>query len=423
LNTELARLNHVFIPTTSAERDRYRNSRMFRRLQRLGIPFARLSREGRALLGVACAAGLFSADLGHTQAHVLVFSTAALLVAALLFTPAFRLADVTAHIAVPRRVTVGDEIAITVTLHNAGPKEQRAVRWEAPFLPWDGSFRGPASPVVNLPAGGRSSSVVRACFVSRGQHQLDPFRAVALLPLRLSQGAPLRTPSARFIVVPRVARVQSVAMPKNRRHQPGGVARASRTGDATDLLGVRPYRPGDPMRDLHARSWARHGSPMVREYQEEYFTRFGIVLDTDSAAASRQHVEGALSLTAGIIACLCRGEALVDVLVTGEHVARLALGRSLGALDQALDLLAVVGPQPGFASERVLAHLTPHLERLSSIVFVAVTWDDVRAAFVAAIRARGVGCLVLIVGDEAARTASATTVPLSAIVQGEAISL
>jgi hypothetical protein len=162
---------------------------------------------------------------------------------------------------------------------------------------------------------------------------------------------------------------------------------------------------------------------MVREYQEEYFTRIGIVLDTDSGAANREHLEGALSLSAGIIACLCRGEALVDVLVTGEHVAKLALGRSLGALDQALDLLAVVRPQPGFASERTLAQLAPHLERLSSVVFVALAWDDARAAFVAAIRARGVGCVVLIVGDETARTANATTVPLSAIVQGEAISL
>jgi uncharacterized protein (DUF58 family) len=423
LNRELARLNHVFIPTTSEERDRYRNSRTFRRLQRFGVPFARLTREGRALFGLACVTGLFSADLGHTQAHVLVFSTAALLVAALLFTPIYRLIDVTAHVAAPRRVMVGDEIAITVTLHNASRREQRAVRWELPFLPWDGSFRGPTSPVVDVPAGGRSSTVIRACFVARGQHQLDPFRAVALVPLRLSQGAPLRTPSARFIVVPRVARVLSVSTPKNRRHQPGGVARASRTGDATDLLGVRPYRPGDPVRDLHARSWARHGSPMVREYQEEYFTRIGIVLDTDANAASREHLEGALSLSAGVIACLCRSEALVDVLVTGEHVDQLALGRSLGALDQALDLLAVIQPQPGFASDRVLAHLAPHLERLSSVVFIAVAWDDARAAFVAAIRARGVGCVVLIVGDEAARTASATTVPLSAIVGGEAISL
>jgi hypothetical protein len=86
-------------------------------------------------------------------------------------------------------------------------------------------------------------------------------------------------------------------------------------------------------------------------------------------------------------------------------------------------LLAVIQAQPGFASDRVLAQLAPHLERLSSVVFIAVTWDDSRAAFAAAIRARGVGCLALIVGDQAARSANVTTVPLSAIVGGEAISL
>jgi uncharacterized protein (DUF58 family) len=423
VKADLARLNHVLIPASSAERDRYRNTRLFRRLARAFGLFARLSREGRAFLAMAFLAGLFGADLGSTQTHVLVSATASLLVAALFFTPAYRLTGVTAQISVPRRVSVGHELAITLSLRNEGPQEHSAVRWEAPLLPWDGSFRGRASPVVPLPPGGQSSSVIRVCFSARGQHHLDPFRAVELLPLRLSQGAPLRTRSARFIVVPQVARVLSVTTPKNRRHQPGGVARASRTGDATDLLGVRPYRAGDPVRDLHARSWARYGSPMVREYQEEYFTRIGIVLDTDAAAASAAHLEGALSLGAGIIASLCRGEALVDVLITGEQVTKLALGRSLGALDQALDLLAVVRPQTGFAHDRLLAQLSPYLERLSSIVFVAVTWDDSRAAFAAAIRARGVGCVVFIVGDESARTEIATTVPLGAIVKGEALSL
>jgi uncharacterized protein (DUF58 family) len=423
LNVDLARLNHILVPASSAERDRLRNTRLARGLARALTPFARLSREGRVLFAMTCVAVLFSADLGRTQTHVLVFATASLLVAAVLFTPAYRLRGVTARVSVPRRVTVGQEFAITLSLHDDGQREHPAVRWEPPLLPGSGSFLGRPSPVVHLPAGGDANCVIRACFSARGQHHLDFFRAVELLPLRLSQGAPLRTESARFMVVPRVARVLSVTTPQNRRRQPGGVARASRTGDSTDLLGVRPYRPGDPVRDLHARSWARHGSPMVREYVEEYFTRIGIVLDTDAAVASAAHLEGALSLCAGIIANLCRGESLVDVLVTGQHVTQLALGRSLGALDQALDLLAVVRPEPGFASERLLARLSPYLERLSSVVFVALTWDDARAAFVASLRARGVGSVVFIVGDQAARTESATTVPLAAIARGEALSL
>jgi hypothetical protein len=71
----------------------------------------------------------------------------------------------------------------------------------------------------------------------------------------------------------------------------------------------------------------------------------------------------------------------------------------------------------------MLGRLSPHLERLSSVVLVALGWDDARAAFVAAIRARGVETLVLVVGDRTSRTAQTTMVPLDAITRGEALAL
>ncbi|HMJ55632.1 MAG TPA: DUF58 domain-containing protein [Polyangiaceae bacterium] len=420
---DLAELNHVLIPGSKSGRDRYRNMWFMRRLRFLGTPFMRLSREGRALLVMVGMAALFGGDLGGTQVHVLVLASTSLLVSAFLFTRAYRLSGVTAGISLPRRVTLGDEIALTISLRNDGDRTHRSIRVVPPLLPWDGAFTALPNDIEELPRGGHLTTTTRARFAARGEHHIDPFLAVALLPLGLSQGAPLRTSGARFVVVPKVARVVSLTTPKNRRHQPGGIARASRTGDATDLLGVRPYRPGDPVRDLHARSWARHGSPMVREYQEEYFTRIGIVVDTDASAASSAHLEGALSLAAGVVASLCRGEALVDVLVTGEHVEKLSLGRSLGSLDQALDVLAAVRPRPGFAAEAMLGRLSPYLERLSSVVLVALGWDDARAAFVAAIRARGVETLVLVVGDRTSRTTHATTVALDSITRGEALAL
>lgn len=162
---------------------------------------------------------------------------------------------------------------------------------------------------------------------------------------------------------------------------------------------------------------------MVREYQEEYFTRIGVVVDTDADAASPAHLEAALSLAAGVVARLCCGEALVDVLVVGQRVERLSLGRSLGSLDQALDVLATVRARPGFTAERVLAILGPEIERLSSIVLVALAWDKTREEVASAIRGRGIGCLALVVGDRNERAAHATTVALDAIVNGQELAL
>src|SRR5262249_59829460 len=95
----------------------------------------------------------------------------------------------------------------------------------------------------------------------------------------------------RFLVVPKLARVEHVSTPLGRRYQPGGVALASKTGESMELIGVRPYRAGDVVRDLHAKSSARLGFPVVREYVQEYFTRIGVVLDTDRTISTPEQLE------------------------------------------------------------------------------------------------------------------------------------
>jgi uncharacterized protein (DUF58 family) len=249
------------------------------------------------------------------------------------------------------------------------------------------------------------------------------------VPLGLSMGRPVPSTGCRFLVVPKIARVERLALPTGRRHQPGGVALASKTGESMDLLGVRPYRAGDAVRDLHAKSWARLGVPVVREYQEEYFSRIGVVLDTDLAAAEEagakdpeRLLEAAISLAAGVVANLSRGEALIDLLVAGDRVHELTLGRSLGFLEQALDLLACVEPGPRLAPGALVERLATHLSRLSCVIVVALGRDEGELA--ERIRGHGVACTVIAVGDRSdVRDRESKTVAVESIERGEALSL
>jgi uncharacterized protein (DUF58 family) len=421
--SDFARINHVLIPQTKSERDRYRHGRLARWLRPVGAIISRLSREGRAFLTIVCGTAILCIDIGRTQSFVLAFATLSLLTAALLFTGYYRLGGVSVRVHAPRRVAVGDEIDVTVALRNDGDADHVSIGIEPPFLPWDGTWTAPPESIAKLASRAQARSIARARFVARGEHHLDPFRVAAVLPIGLSQGPAISTDGVRFVVVPRVARVVSLATPVGRRYQPGGIANASHTGDATDLLGIRPYRPGDPIRDLHAVSWARYGEPMVREYQEEYFTRIGVVVDTDTTGASPAHLEAALSLAAGVVARLCGGEALVELLIVGERVQKLSLGRSLGSLDQALDALATVRARPHFTAESVLAIMGPEFDRLSSVVFIALAIDEARTAVVSAIVGRGIGCLTLAVGNATARAPNVTTVSIDSITKGEELAL
>jgi uncharacterized protein (DUF58 family) len=423
VKAQLARINHILVPSSKRQRDRYRHGWLGRRLARLAWVFARLSREGRALASMASLTLLFGADIARGESHVLSLATLSLVVAALLFSRGYRSSGLVSRLHLPQRVAVGEEIEIAIELVNEGRRDLYHLRTEPPLLPWDGTFSQLPADIERLARKSRLRTSARARFVARGAHHLDPFRVAALVPLALAQGAAQETPGASFLVVPKVARVVRVSTPRGRRHQPGGVAGASRTGDATDLAGVRPYRPGDPLRDLHARSWARLGTPMVRQYQEEYFTRIGVVVDTATPGGRPEPLEAGLSLCAGIIARLCRGEALVDVLVTGEHAERLSLGRSLASLERALDVLSAVKPFAGFAEHRLLGQLGPYLGQLSSVVLVALDWDEARARFVAAVEAHSVSVVAFAVGDAGDASSRVRRVPIEAIASGQELAL
>jgi uncharacterized protein (DUF58 family) len=206
-------------------------------------------------------------------------------------------------------------------------------------------------------------------------------------------------------VVPRPANVVRLGIELATRHQPGGVALASNTGESMDLRGVRPYRKGDRVRDLSARTWARTGKPAVREYQEEYFTRVGVILDCVAPAKRSARVdeafEAAVSLAAGVVAHLGRGDALVDLLVTGGEIHALTLGRSLGFLEQALDHLAVADLEANVDRGRLVERLAPHLARLSAVVLIVDGWDEAREAFVRGVEKSGVRVHTIAVGEHA----------------------
>jgi len=336
---------------------------------------------------------------------------AGLLAASLVASRRLRLDDIAVSVEAPRRVTVGEPVTFTIACtrgakHRAPARAVRhPIRVRGPFLPWDGAWLDEAPDEIVVPDTGRAESKMRARFVQRGLHHLDPFTAAAVAPAGLACGPRITSEAVKLHVVPRIANVVKLPKVVAMRHQPGGVALASKSGEAMDLLGIRPYRPGDPVRDLHARSWARTGVPVVREYQQEYFTRVGVVLDSDVGDPER--LEAAVELAAGVIAHLSRGEALVDVIVVGDHVHELTVGRSLGYLDQALDMLSTVERGPVLKAASLMRRLEPYLDRLSSVVIIAHAEGDERLAVRHGIEAKGIACSTIVVDDALVRSIAA----------------
>jgi uncharacterized protein (DUF58 family) len=419
VNLDLARLNHILIPSTKEGRDRLRQSRLGRLARPLERLYLTTTPDGQLLAMLAIFAGLFGLDARHSEAYLLSGLIASLMAASFLVGTRSRLSTAAIQVTAPPRVALGEPISFTVICSNHGEAPIQAIRLRGPFLPYDGTWMGDP-PVIGEVGPHRQARVeLGARFARRGQHHLDPFGMGALVPLGLTTGPVLESAGVRFLVVPRVAPVARLPLPLGRRYQPGGVALASRTGDSSEFHGIRPYRPGDAARDLHARTWARVGEPVVRERQQEFFSRVAVVVDTEASAASARALESVLSLAAGVTARLMQGEALVDLLVANGEPSNLVLGRSLGHLEQALDLLACVEGGAALDPDALLARLETLLPRLSSLLLLALTWDERRRRFLERVRAAGVGCRVLLVGEGGG--AEATAIPVAAIERGEAL--
>jgi uncharacterized protein (DUF58 family) len=424
----LSRLNHILIPTTKAERDRFRQSRAGRTIYHLFRVWLALSDEGRYLMLLWLITGAAGLSVRSNHIFVLWSALTGLIAVSVVCRRFFNLEGVSLRVTLPPRTSVGEEVTFSVTVRNESRHPYQAIRMSGPFLPWDGSYTGDQPVVPILPAHASKRVEARARFQARGEHHLDPFTAASLVPFGIAVGPDVSSVGIRFLVVPRVATVVRFETPVTHRYQPGGVALASLTGESMELVGVRPYKPGDPIRDLHARSWARLGYPVVREYRQEYFTRIGVLLDTDFEKENEKNIEASISLAAGLVAHLCKGEALIDVLLIGEEVYQLTLGRSLGFLDQALDLLACVEPGSKLDPSRLETRLGPFLPQLSWVVLVTTKWDEQRRQLALRVSSKGVGCRVLCVkGMEKIRDAppspEVTYIDASAIARGEDIAL
>ena len=395
-----ARLNHILIPTSKAERDRMRRSRWGRATLFVFSWVLTLTEEGLGALLLWLLSGAVALNVGTTQFYYLWSALTGLLAASILWSGRRKMKNVSLEIQVPRRISVGEVLSFQAVLRNGGSTAVDAVRINLPFLPWDGRWTRRPDGFQRVGAGLSDTVEAAAVFAARGLHHLDLFYANPLLPLGLAHGPSVSGNCPKFWVVPRIAQIKSFQLPVAHRYQPGGVALASTTGESREVVGIRPYRSGDPIRDIHAASWARTGEPQVREFRQEYFTRIGVVVDTDVARAGEESFEAALSLTAGLLSFFSRGEALVDLIVFGDTLHPFTLGRHLGFLDQALDLLAEVRPQPAWSLETLERQTEPHLSKVSSMVFITLERGEKHEAFEAFVRSRNVGIRTVRVVDK-----------------------
>ena len=357
-----------------------------------------------------------------------------LLIAALAGTP-FSRTRVVAERVLPRFGSVGLPISYRVTLKNLTAKPQRGLsvtedladprptlgqfistpepgeerrNWydrKNGFYRWSWllrqNVRGKVNeqPAPTLPPNGSADVQLELVPTRRGVLRFDAVAVACPDPFGLSR-AFVRVPLPQsLLILPKRYPLPPLALPGQLRYQQGGVALAASVGESEEFVSLRDYRPGDALRHIHWPSWAKTGKPIVKEFQDEFFTRHALILDTFLPVAASEVFEEAVSVAASLACTVQAQESLLDLMFVGPQAYCFTMGRGVGHLEQLLEILASVQPCRDREFQSLLQLVLQHAGDLSGCLCVFVQWDEARREFVRRLRELGVPLMVFVVTE------------------------
>ena len=270
--------------------------------------------------------------------YLLAYWVAALVVVSLIYAawnPPFSLEATLAGI---RRASGFETVGLAEEVAGSEPFELDRLRIKVTIgSPW--GTRGPARAYgkVGLTSMSVAAGVVRKSAGHIEQPLLQPSRRgpVEMRDWWLESGDPLGlfkdahrgNDGEVALVLPRFTSLRTQPLVRELE----ATVTAPRAGYGTEVFGVRPYQPGDPLRRIHWRTTARRGELIVREFEPPGVQNLGIFLDPgppEQAAADQ-------------VARIAASEAW-DCLRAGGRVTLWAPGCEPSRPDEERNLLALL---------------------------------------------------------------------------------
>ncbi|MGD8666359.1 MAG: DUF58 domain-containing protein, partial [Desulfobacterales bacterium] len=233
--------------------------------------------------------------------------------------------------------------------------------------------------------------------VRRGRIRLSGISVARPDPLGLCYARRFKRLPQSILVLPKRYSLPPIQMPGGRKHHSGGIALTTSVGESEEFVSLREYRPGDPLRKFHWKSWAKIGKPVVKEYQEEFFVRHVLILDTFVDEHHSDAFEEAISLAASFACTVQTQESLLDLIFVGLEVYCFTSGRGLGQTDKILEVLADVQPCGDKPFEALLPTVMSKAAFCSGCICIFVSWDDQRQKLVQLLRQLDVPVFVLVI--------------------------
>ncbi len=210
----------------------------------------------------------------------------------------------------------------------------------------------------------------------------------------------VQQPEDSIIIFPKRYRLRNLKLEGETHNQVGGEGQSNQIGQSSEFISLRDYRPGDPLKHLDWKSWAKTGKPVVRQYEDVFYPKHGLVLDTAVHPTSHEAFEEAISVAASFACSVDNDESLLDLVLIQKDSKILTAGNGGSSLDEMMEALACAQMETTPEWEDLTKQVLEMAADLSSYIMVFSEWSEERAKLVNMAAATGTSVLVFLLSSD-----------------------
>ena len=301
-------------------------------------------------------------------------------------------------------------LADFTTLREPGEEERNGFDRRLAYFRWqwillgNRLFSGGFSELdLELTSGQQARATLELTPLRRGVIRLEDLRVLLPDPFGLFQRCrKIKAPVSVLTVLPRRFPLPPFELPGGAAFKVSGEANTNTIGTSGEFVGLREYRPGDPLRQIHWKSWARTGRPIVKELEDTFYPRYGLIVDTFSSDRTDLQFEEVISVAASFAAAIDTQESLLDLMFIKNEAHIVTAGRGVERAEKLLEVLAGVSPERTENYADLAKLVIRHRDDLTSCHVIFNGWDTSRAEFLKKLTGGGIVCAPIIVGKGAA---------------------
>ena len=253
-------------------------------------------------------------------------------------------------------------------------------------------------PLPDFLPGEKKSVLTSLVPLRRGYLSFTGYVLFSMDPFGLFKKSAFVSAPCKMLALPRRYPVVSEESPGSRKYHQGGVTAAAGSGDTGEFVSLREYFSGDPVKHIDWKATARTGETIIRQFEDEYFSRYGVVVDTFTTQAGGAVFEDVLSVAASIIIDQDLTTNLVDMFLTGQSgVTSFSCGRGNADQYSLLEALACAEVCSSLSFQTMTNTLMEYLPLMSGMILILLDVDEQRMELVRLLAQEKKSCRIIVV--------------------------